>query len=213
MASRQHARNWSRQHQADPWVREAKRRGFPSRATFKLEEVAARYHLLRKGIKVLDLGSSPGGWTKFVAEAIGSGGRVVAVDRLNMKVPEGVCFIRGDLTDEKVQDEALKALGGYADLVICDMAPNLTGIRDVDALNETNLTQLSMKLVGMSLREGGGFLCKTFMGEAGLTLQRLMKSRFCSIQSIKPRASRTKSKEFYILGQGFKGGFESDDPR
>jgi len=203
-ARRGKARRWASQQSRDPWVRKARARGLPSRSAFKLEEVADRYELLRRGQAVLELGAAPGGWTRLAARAVAPGGTVVAVDRLPMKAPAGATFLQGDLRDAAVLRRALEALGGGADVVLCDIAPNLTGIRDVDEANQAELAEVAAAAAAAALKAGGAFLIKAFEGAGSEALRERLRGEYERVRRLKPEASRARSSEFYLLGRGFR---------
>lgn len=203
-AGRKAKRRWAQAQTHDPWVRRARSRGLPSRAAFKLEEMAAHHGLFKPGLSVLELGSAPGGWTQLAAAGVGPRGRVVAVDRLDMALPAGVRFIRGDLASAQTRSEVLMALSGKADLVICDLAPNLTGIRDVDEANQAELSSLAVEMAELALNDGGNFLIKAFMGLGSTALESRLAGKYRKVRSLKPAASRAGSKEFYFLAQGYQ---------
>jgi 23S rRNA (uridine2552-2'-O)-methyltransferase len=197
-------RNWAARQERDPWVRKAKSRGLPSRSAFKLEEVIERHHLIRTGERVLELGAAPGGWTRLAQAAAGPEGRVVAVDRLKMTVPEGACFIQGDLSEASIRAEALAALEGAAGVVLCDLAPNLTGIAEADAASEAELGDIAADMAANVLKRGGSLLVKTFSGQGSEALRRRLKMEYSRVKALKPAASRAKSSEFYLLATGFE---------
>lgn len=201
---RRKTRRWAGAQARDPWVRRARAEGLPSRSAFKLEELLTRYRLVRTGQRVLELGASPGGWTRIVLAAVGRTGRVVAVDRLRMKAPAGAAVIEGDLTDAAVQAAALEALGGPADVVLSDLAPNLTGIRDVDVAQEAQLADLAAAIAARSLKRGGAFLVKTFEGPGSAALRRRLDAEYRRVRHLKPAASRARSSEFYLLAEGLR---------
>lgn len=196
------SRRWAQAQARDPWVRKARVRGLPARSAFKLEEVIERHRILRSGQTVLELGSAPGGWTRLVVEAIGPSGKVVGIDRLEMKPIAGAELIRADLTEPGVVGRLREALGGDADVVLCDIAPNLTGIRDVDAANQAELADLASACAAEVLKLGGTFLVKAFEGEGSMALRQRLKREYEAVRRLKPAASRDRSSEFYFLAQG-----------
>ncbi|MGH8274571.1 MAG: RlmE family RNA methyltransferase [Gammaproteobacteria bacterium] len=196
-------RQWARKQSSDPWVRKARSQGLPSRAAFKLEEVVARYRLIRAGDRVLELGAAPGGWTRLAVRAAGAEGQVVAVDRLAMEVPQGVHFIRGDVIEEAVQAEVREALGGAASVVLCDLAPNLTGIADVDGASQAELGECAAEVAARTLKPGGTLLVKAFSGAGSEALRRRLRAEYREVKALKPAASRAASSEFYLLARGF----------
>ena len=208
---RRKSRRWAQGQARDPWVRKAHARGLPSRAAFKLEEVCARYGLLRPGQAVLELGAAPGGWTRIAVAAVGPRGRVVAVDRLPMEVPAGAIFVAGDITEAAIRARAAEALGGAADVVLSDIAPNLTGVAEVDAANQTLLGELAADTAARLLKPGGDFLVKVFEGRGSAELQQRLRQEYRRARHLKPAASRARSREFYLLAQGLRrAGSDSD---
>lgn len=205
---RMRTRQWARTQARDPWVRKARARGLPSRAAFKLEEILARHRLLVPGRRVLELGAAPGGWTRLALAAVGPRGQVVAVDRLPMAVPDGAVFIHGELADEAVRAEALAALGGAADVVLCDLAPNLTGVTEVDEAGWAELGTLAVEVAAAALKPGGSLLIKAFSGAAGEALAARLRGQYRRVRALKPAASRAASSEFYLLAEGFAGPVE-----
>ncbi|MDN5864398.1 MAG: RlmE family RNA methyltransferase [Gammaproteobacteria bacterium] len=204
MNRRAKTRQWAERQAKDPWVRKARSRGLAARSAFKLEEIIRRHRLIRPGDRVLELGAAPGGWTRLAREAAGREGRVVAVDRLPMRAPEGVNFLQGDLTDESVRNEALVLLGGAAAVVLCDLAPNLTGVAETDSVNKAELGDLAAQMAAFALKPGGALLVKTFSGESGDGLRQRLRGEYRQVKALKPAASRAGSSEFYLLAMGFK---------
>lgn len=153
---------------------------------------------------MLELGSAPGGWTRLARQAAGREGRVVAVDRLAMAAPAGVRFIQGDVGDASVRERALEALGGAAGVVLCDLAPNLTGIAETDAAREEALGEMAAEMAASVLKPGGSMLVKTFSGQGGEALRRRLRGEYSRVKALKPAASRAASSEFYLLATGFE---------
>lgn len=201
-ARRGKSKRWAQSQSRDPWVRKARARGLPARSAFKLEEVIERYGLLRRGQTVLELGAAPGGWTRIAVQAVGASGRVVGIDRLAMKPVPGARILTGDLTEPGVVDTLRQALEGPADVVLCDIAPNITGIRDVDAANQAELAELAGDCAAALLKPGGAFFIKAFEGEGSRELRRRLEHEYGSVKRLKPAASRDRSSEFYLLAQG-----------
>ena len=196
------SRRWVQAQARDPWVRKARARGLPARSAFKLEEVIARYRILRPGQTVLELGSAPGGWTRLAVDAVGASGKVVGIDRLEMKPIAGADVLCADLTEPDVVGRLREALRGNADVVLSDIAPNLTGIRDVDAANQAELADLASACAAQVLKPGGTFLVKAFEGEGSAALRERLKREYKAVRRLKPAASRDRSSEFYFLAQG-----------
>lgn len=208
---RRKTRRWAGEQARDPWVRRARAEGLPSRSAFKLEELLVRYRLVRAGQRVLELGAAPGGWTRVLLPAVGRQGRVVAVDRLPMRAPPGATVIRGDLADPQIQAAVLEALGGAADVVLSDLAPNLTGIRDVDAAGEAELADIAAAIAARSLKRGGTFLVKVFEGPGSTALRNRLHDEYRRVRHLKPAASRARSSEFYLLAEGMRGHGGADN--
>jgi len=190
-------------HVADPYVRKAKALGYRSRAAFKLAEIDRTDRLFARGQRVIDLGAAPGGWSQVAAEKVGPGGRVIAVDVLEMAPLPGVEIIRGDFTEEAVLRQVERALGGdRVDLVLSDLSPNLSGVAAADQARSLELCELALEFALAHLKPGGSLLVKAFQG-AGFPafLQRLRRS-FERVASRKPDASRSRSSEMYLLARG-----------
>jgi 23S rRNA (uridine2552-2'-O)-methyltransferase len=193
---------WMRRHLRDPYVKQAASRGYRSRAAFKLLELDERERLIRPGMRIVDLGAAPGGWSQVAAEKVGPGGCVVAVDLQSMDVPANVTFIQGDVRDPGVQSSIETALGGRADLVLSDMAPNLTGVRPVDEARSQELAQIALASARRLLKPGGGLLVKVFHGSGLDAVIRQMKGAFAEAGIRKPPASRSDSSEAYVVCRG-----------
>jgi len=201
------SRAWLREHREDPYVQQAQREGYRSRACYKLLEILERDRLLRPGMTVLDLGSAPGGWSQVAADRVGPQGRVIASDILPMDALAGVEFIRGDFTEEAVVNAILAALDGAgADLVLSDMAPNMSGLNAVDQPRSMYLVELALDLARVVLAPGGVLVAKVFQGEGFDELLREVRQLFARVAIRKPRASRPRSREVYLVATGFRGG-------
>ncbi len=198
---------WLAEHFTDPFVKRAQQEGFRSRAVYKLEEIDRRDHLLRQGAVVVDLGAAPGGWAQYVARRVGASGRVVALDVLPMDPVAGVGTLQGDFTEKAVLDRLLGCLQGRpVDLVISDMAPNISGIGSADQARAMYLAELALDFGAQVLQPGGDFLVKVFQGSGYAELLQAMRGRFERVLARKPRASRARSREIYLVGKGFRGG-------
>lgn len=195
------SREWLTRQLNDPYVQAAKREGYRSRAAFKLMELDAKFHLLKKGARVLDLGAAPGGWSQVAAA---KGAEVVAADMLPMEAIPGVTFFQADLTDPDVPAMLIEALGGPADLVMTDMAAPTTGHRATDHLRTSALAEIALEVAKDCLRPGGSFVAKVFQGGAGQQLLDQIKKSFHSVKHVKPPASRADSVELYLVATGFK---------
>ncbi len=200
------SRAWLKEHRTDQYVQRAQREGYRSRACYKLLEIQEKDGLIRPGHTVVDLGAAPGGWSQVVAEIVGDRGRVIASDILPMDSLADVQFIQGDFTEDSVLAEILQAVGEEgADLVISDMAPNMSGMNAVDQPRSMYLVELALDLARQVLKPGGAFLSKVFQGEGFDELLRDARSSFDRVLTRKPAASRPRSREVYLLATGFKG--------
>ncbi|MCX8049117.1 MAG: 23S rRNA (uridine(2552)-2'-O)-methyltransferase RlmE [Methylohalobius sp.] len=198
------SRRWLQEHFSDAYVQRAQAQGYRSRAVFKLQEIQSRDRILAPGMTVVDLGAAPGGWSQFTTTQVKPGGKVIAVDVLPMEPVPGVIFLQGDLTEEQTWQSLISALGDTpADVVLSDMAPNLSGNRSVDQPRAMYLAELALEAAEQLLREGGCLLMKLFQGEGFEAFQRRLRQRFTKVAIRKPKASRTRSREVYLLAQGF----------
>ncbi|HEC51449.1 MAG: 23S rRNA (uridine(2552)-2'-O)-methyltransferase RlmE [Halopseudomonas sabulinigri] len=206
MAQSKTSKRWLKEHFDDTFVKQAQKDGYRSRASYKLLAIQERDRLLKPGMTVLDLGSAPGGWSQVASRLIGEKGRIIASDILPMDSIPDVTFIEGDFTEDKVFEEILAAIGDtQVDLVISDMAPNMSGTPEVDQPRAMYLCELALDMAGRVLRPGGDFLIKVFHGEGFDDYFRLMRDQFDKQVTRKPDASRGRSRETYLLGRGFKG--------
>lgn len=200
------SQRWLARQEKDEFVKRARRQGARSRAIYKLEEIDRRDHLLRPGMTVVDLGAAPGGWSQYVKSRVGESGRVLALDILPMEPIVGVEFIEGDFTEQPVLDLLMQRLQGKpVDLVISDMAPNMSGVPSVDQARSIGVAELALDFADKALKPGGDLLLKTFQGAGFTELHARMRRRFGKLMSRKPQASRAESREIYLLGKGFKG--------
>ncbi len=200
------SRAWLREHRTDQYVQQAQRDGYRSRACYKLLEIQEKDKLIRPGQTVVDLGAAPGGWSQVAAAIVGPRGRVIASDILAMDSLEDVLFIEGDFTEDVVLAEITAAIGPEgADLVISDMAPNMSGVNAVDQPRSMYLVELALDLARQTLKPGGTFLTKVFQGEGFDELVRDARTSFDRVITRKPAASRPRSREVYLLGTGFRG--------
>jgi 23S rRNA (uridine2552-2'-O)-methyltransferase len=205
MSRTKSSQRWLARNAKDKFVKRARQEGARSRAIYKLEEIDRRDHLLRPGMTVVDLGAAPGGWSQYVKSRVGDSGRVLALDILPMKPVVGVEFIEGDFTEPPVLDLLMQRLQGKpVDLVISDMAPNMTGVATVDQARIMNVAELVLEFSDKALNPGGSLLIKAFQGAGFNEFHAQMRRRFEKLITRKPSASRAESKEIYLLGRGFR---------
>lgn len=206
MSRTKSSQRWLTRNARDKYVKRARQEGARSRAIFKLEEIDRRDHLLRAGMRVVDLGAAPGGWSQYVISRVGDSGRVLALDILPMEPIVGVEFIEGDFTEQPVLDLLMQRIEGKpVDLVISDMAPNMSGVASVDQARSMNLAELALDFSDKTLKPGGSLLIKTFQGAGFNEFHAQLRRRFEKLVARKPPASRAESKEIYLLGKGFRG--------
>ncbi|WP_248804986.1 23S rRNA (uridine(2552)-2'-O)-methyltransferase RlmE [Pseudomonas sp. MWU13-2100] len=209
MARSKTSLNWLKEHFNDPFVKMAQKDGYRSRASYKLLEIQEKDRIIRPGMTVIDLGAAPGGWSQVTSRLIGGKGRLIASDILDMDSIPDVTFIKGDFTEDAVLAEILAAVGNSeVDLVISDMAPNMSGTPEVDMPRSMFLCELALDLAGRVLRPGGDFLIKVFQGEGFDEYHRNFRKLFDKVQTRKPASSRDRSREQYLLGRGFRGRIE-----
>lgn len=205
MARSKSSGNWLREHESDEYVRLARKDGYRSRASYKLLEIQEKHHLLKPGMRVVDLGAAPGGWSQVAAPLIEPGGRLFALDILPMDPLPHVEVIQGDFTDELVLQQLLDRLSNQKlDLVLSDMAPNLSGMKEIDQPRMVHLMELALDFAVLMLKSGGSLLVKGFQGEGIDGFREIMKSSFTQVKTCKPKASRDRSREIYLLGAGLK---------
>jgi len=199
------SKGWLKEHFDDIYVKRAQQEGYRSRACYKLLELNERDQLFKPGMTVLDLGSAPGGWSQVAARLVGDRGRVIASDILPMDGLAGVEFVQGDFTEASVFEAIMKLVDGRpVDLVISDMAPNMSGVAAVDQPQSMYLVELALDMAKEILKPGGNFVAKVFQGEGFEPLLRDMRGHFATVQSRKPAASRARSREIYQVGKGLK---------
>nr|WP_249344633.1 23S rRNA (uridine(2552)-2'-O)-methyltransferase RlmE [Marinomonas sp. CT5] len=195
-----------KEHFDDPYVKKSQQDGYRSRASYKLIEINDKDKLFRPAIRVVDLGAAPGGWSQVAAKLVGDKGTVVASDILEMAPLPGVSFVQGDFTEQEVYEAILTEVGDEkADLVISDMAPNMSGNSSSDQPQAMYLVELALDMATQVLRPGGNFLVKVFQGEGFDEYLKTMRSQFGSVVTRKPDASRARSREVYLLGRQYKG--------
>jgi len=199
------SQRWLERQLNDPYVREAKAKGYRSRAAFKLIELDRKFHILKKNARVLDLGAAPGGWTQVAVARIGPGGRVVAMDILPMEPIAGADVLHADMLAAETRERLKTALGGEADLVLSDMAAPTTGHRATDHIRTVGLLEAALDLAEEVLAPGGAFVGKAFQGGATGTLLARIKQLFREVKHVKPPASRAESVELYLVATGFRG--------
>lgn len=198
-------RSWIKQHVKDPYVKQSQVDGYRSRASYKLLEIVEKDRLIRSGMTVVDLGSAPGGWSQVAARLVGHTGRVHALDLLPMDSIAGVDFIQGDFTEEDIFDELLKLIENRpVDLVISDMAPNLSGNKAVDQPAVMYLAELAVELAEKVLTINGVFIAKLFQGQGFDPFVLQVRTLFNGVSIIKPDASRSRSREVYLVAKGLK---------
>ncbi len=194
------SQRWKQRQASDPFVDRAQREGWRSRAVFKLEEIQRRYRIFRRGARCVDLGASPGAWSQFAARIVAPEGHVWALDLLPMDPIPGVTFLQGDFSDADVLQGLRDALGGEGvDIVMSDIAPNISGLRAVDQPRIMGLAEEAALFAAETLKPGGTFLVKLFQGEGVDELLRQTRAQYLSVRLVKPRASRPQSREIYLL--------------
>lgn len=205
---------WLQEHFNDPFVKRAQSEGLRSRAAYKLEELIERGHFLKPGMLAVDLGAAPGGWSQMLRRELGRHGRVVALDILEMPSIPGVEFLRGDFREDTVL-AAFEALldGARVDLVLSDMAPNMSGVESVDQPRAMELAELARDFAEAHLKPGGTFLVKLFQGVGFDVYLKDLRSRYSRVAMRKPKASRPRSPEIYALATGFKAGQRAEGSR
>ncbi|MGI9309885.1 MAG: 23S rRNA (uridine(2552)-2'-O)-methyltransferase RlmE [Gammaproteobacteria bacterium] len=205
MAKGSSSSRWQRRQESDPYVKKARSEGWRSRAVFKLEELQQKDRLLRPGNIVVDLGAAPGGWSQYAGQQVGRKGRVYALDLLEMDPIPGVEFLQGDFTASAVLQQLMKLLDGeLADLVMSDMAPNISGNRSVDQPRSMYLVELALDFAFKVLKADGHFVAKVFQGDGFDELVRAVRPRFNRLKLRKPAASRRDSRETYLVATGYR---------
>ncbi len=197
------SQKWLARQLNDPYVAEAKRQGFRSRAAFKLADLDKRFHLLKKGARVLDLGAAPGGWTQVAVEKAGEG-KVLGVDILEMTPIPGAEVMQLDFLDSAAPERIRAALGGPVDVVLSDMAAPTTGHGQTDHIRTVGLAEAALDFALEVLAPGGSFVCKVFQGGAEKGMMATLKQRFAHVRHAKPPSSRKESPETYLVAQGFR---------
>jgi 23S rRNA (uridine2552-2'-O)-methyltransferase len=206
MAKSKSSKTWLKEHFDDEYVRRSQQDGYRSRAIYKLMEIDKKDCLVKSGMRIIDLGAAPGGWSEYCVKKMGKKGTMIALDILPMEPIEGVLIIEGDFREDTVFDALMAVMdNNKADLVISDMAPNITGMGSVDMPRAYYLCELALDLARQALNPGGGFLVKLFQGEGFEAYNKELKSSFSKVVMRKPRASRARSREVYALASGFLG--------
>jgi 23S rRNA (uridine2552-2'-O)-methyltransferase len=205
MARSKSSSRWLQEHFDDPYVLMAQKEGWRSRAVYKLKEIDEKDHLFKPGMMVVDLGAAPGGWSQWTAQKVGTSGQVFALDILPVEPYAGVTFIQGDFREETVYSQLIEALNGReVDLVMSDMAPNMSGAKAVDIPRSMYLVELAVELADQVLKPNGSLLMKVFQGEGYEALLQTLRQKYTKVTTRKPKASRARSKEIYLLATGKK---------
>ena len=205
MSKANSSKNWIKGHVKDPFVIQAQKDGYRSRAAYKLIEIDKKYHIIKPGIKAVDLGAAPGGWSQVLSNKIGATGRVIAADLLEMPPIKNIDFIQGNFEEEKVLRDIQDKLKNLpVDLVISDMAPNISGIKMVDQQRAIYLNELALEFVKNNLKQNGFFLVKSFVGANFDKFLNELKLHFKKVFKIKPDSSRSRSSEIFLLGYEFQ---------
>lgn len=203
MSRSKSSHQWLKKHFDDEFVKRAQREGWRSRAVYKLEEIDRKYRLIRPGMTVVDLGAAPGGWSQYVEKVLAGKGRIIALDILEMEPLPGVEVIQGDFTEDEALDFLVKSLGGeQVDLVLSDMAPNISGMQAVDQPRSIYLVELAIDFAGKVLGKNGHLLFKAFQGEGFEEVIKTLRGQYRTVLIRKPKASRPRSREVYVLAQG-----------
>jgi len=206
MARSKSSARWLDEHVNDPFVKQAQKDGYRSRASYKLLAINEKDKLIRPGMLVIDLGSAPGGWSQVASKLVGAGGKVIASDILPMDSLPDVEFIQGDFTEDAVFEQILKAINDDpVDVVISDMAPNLSGIATADQAASIYLIELALDMAQQVLKPKGSFIAKAFQGEGYEEFVKQVREHFDTVLIRKPEASRSRSREVYVVGKGFRG--------
>ena len=206
MARTKSSSRWLQEHVNDPYVKQAQKDGYRSRSSYKLIELNQKDRLIRPGMLVMDLGSAPGGWSQVAAALVGDKGRVLATDILPMDPLANVDFIQGDFREEAVLNQILERLHGQKpDLVMSDMLPNISGISSADQAGAIYLLELALDMVRRVLKPGGSFVAKLFQGVGSDAYLKELRTAFEKVSIRKPTASRSRSREVYVVAKGFKG--------
>lgn len=205
MARSNSSNRWLEEHVNDPYVKQAQIDGYRSRASYKLIELNNKDKLIRPGMLVMDLGSAPGGWSQIAGPLVGDGGRVIATDILPMNPLQYTDFIQGDFTEDAVFEQILEKLGGaQADVIISDMAPNISGVNAADQASSMYLVELALDMARQVLKSNGSFVAKVFHGAGYDEFLKDVRTSFDKVSIRKPDASRARSREVYLVAKGYK---------
>ncbi|MGJ0515380.1 MAG: 23S rRNA (uridine(2552)-2'-O)-methyltransferase RlmE [Methylomicrobium sp.] len=205
MARTKSSNRWMQEHFDDEYVKMAQKLGYRSRAVFKLKEIQDKDHILKPGMRIVDLGAAPGGWSQYAKQLLGSQCQIIALDILDIEPIDGVEFIQGDFREQAVFDQLMAALEGKrVDLVMSDMAPNMSGSKGVDQPRALYLGELALEMAQSVLAKDGTFLVKLFQGEGFENYCKQVQQAFAKVLIRKPKASRPRSNEVYLLARGFK---------
>lgn len=199
------SKRWLDEHFDDEYVKKAKKLGLRSRAVFKIEEINNKDKLIKPGMKVVDLGAAPGGWSEYATKAVGDNGQVVACDILSMDPIAGVDFLQGDFREDAVLDALLTRIDGKnIDVVMSDMAANMTGNESADSARSMYLVELALDMCNQVLKKNGAFVVKVFQGEGFDQFMKDVRAAFTTVKTRKPESSRARSREVYLVATGFK---------
>jgi 23S rRNA (uridine2552-2'-O)-methyltransferase len=205
MARSKSSHRWLKTHFDDQYVKRSQREGYRSRAVYKLEEIQKKDRVLRPGLTVVDLGAAPGGWSQYAAQQLRGSGRIIAMDLLAMDPLDGVEYLQGDFREQEVLEKLMETLGEtQVDLVMSDMAPNISGMEAVDQPRSMYLAELAADFAARVLREGGDLLFKAFQGEGFDDLITRLRSQYRQVKIRKPRASRPRSREVYVVARHYR---------
>ena len=206
MSKANNSKNWIKNHVKDPFVIQAQKDGYRSRAAYKLIEIDKKYKIIKSGITAVDMGAAPGGWSQVLSKKIGSNGKIIAIDLLDVNPIQGIDFIQGDFTQEEVLRKMIDKLKNKpVDLVISDMAPNISGIKMVDQQRAINLNELALDFASKHLKQNGFFLVKSFVGIDFEEYVKNLRACFKKVFKIKPDSSRSRSSEIFLLGYEYCG--------
>ncbi len=209
MAKSKSSNAWLQEHFDDKYVKKSQQDGYRSRAVYKLEEIQQKERLIKPNMKVIDLGAAPGGWSQYVAKIVGKKGRIIASDILDIAPLPFVEFIKGDFTEQSVLDEILNVLGqdgdnnNKLDIVISDMAPNISGVESIDQPRSLYLCELALEMAREVLKPNGSFVVKLFQGQGSDEYLKDVRTSFKQVKIRKPKASRARSKEVYVVARNF----------